>query len=247
MIARPILYSASMVCALLAGKKSQTRRMLKPQPELTESGWLQWRDGECAIDCFAASIVDDCPYGLPDDLLWVRESLCRNCEPDGRDDEGRGLWAARYAADHTQVSEQLALGLWCPLMALHGFRRQPRGFSVPSIHMPMPYSRITQRITSVRVERLQDISEADAIAEGICYLGKNVNGIDMWAQFGAIAQTTAGLCADVDFIGRTAQEAYRKLWESINGKASWAANPWVWAISADTLKQNVDQVMRQAA
>lgn len=247
MTARPILFSAPMVQALLAGRKTQTRRVLKDVP-VERNGYLctariTFRDAEH----FARIMPEVCPYGRSGDMLWVRESLCRNREPDERDDEGRGLWAARYAADRAQVSEHLALGMWCPLMALHGFRRQPRGFSVPSIHMPMAYSRLTLRITEVRVERLQSISEADAIAEGVCHLGKSVNGFEMWAQHGAIAMTTAGVCADIQFVGRTAQDAYRLLWESINGKGSWDANPFVWVIAFDTVKQNVDAVTRAAA
>lgn len=70
---RPILFTGEMVRAILQNRKSQTRRLLKPQPEVTQDGWLHWRDGECAIDCFAASVVEDCPYGKPGDLLWVRD------------------------------------------------------------------------------------------------------------------------------------------------------------------------------
>jgi len=91
----------------------------------------------------------------------------------------------------------------------------------PSIHMKRVHSRITLRITDVRVERLQSISQEDAIAEGIA------------AQTGPFVHHVV---AD-----------YRRLWGEINGKASWDANPWVWVISFDVLKQNVDQVVRAAA
>jgi len=135
---RPILFSAPMVLALLEGRKTMTRRIAR----------IRDIDG------------NDCAYGKPGDLLWVRESLRRNKEPDERDDENRGIYYIRYAADNVPN------GYWSPLMILGGFNTVPRGFSVPSIHMPRAWSRLTLHITDVRVQRLQEIGQGDACAEG---------------------------------------------------------------------------------
>ena len=154
---RPILFSAPMVRALLAGTKTQTRRVCKldvrsgmPEPEL-------------------ASLLRCCPYGVPGDRLWVRET-------------------------------------WAPLTVGYAYRADPVWNAPPadrwhpSIHMPRAASRITLEVTGVRVERLQDISEADVIAEG---------------------------CPRQMLYGTG---WYRDLWLKINGTGSWGANPWVWVI-----------------
>ena len=138
---RPILFSAPMVRALLAGTKTQTRRIVKPQPTLT--GPLPW--------------TAHCPYGIHGDRLWVRETWAAGACADGLSpselyaptwlkDNG-GLW---YRADETQ----------------HPGLVSPRGRWRPSIHMPKWASRISLEIVSIRVEHLQDISEEDARAEG---------------------------------------------------------------------------------
>jgi hypothetical protein len=95
--------------------------------------------------------------------------------------------------------------------------------------MPRQYSRITLRITDVRVERLQDISEADAEAEG------TANGIHDWDCINGFFPDPAGYC--VNGCGsRSSVESYQRLWESINGAHSWAANPWVFVISFERVE-----------
>lgn len=130
-----------------------------------------------------------CPYGQIGDRLWVREAFCY---PNG---QNKIAW---YRADSPWAND--ALVKW-----------------KPSIHMPRQASRITLEIVNVRVERLQDISEADAIAEG-CHQDSRMNG----------AWTADGDTFTSKDDGPV--RAYRMLWESINGKGSWAANPWVWVI-----------------
>ena len=144
-----------------------------------------------------------CPYGQPGDRLWVRGSFCPIYPQDPNYNGGQPL-EYDYAATY-----------------VHGFRL---GDSLgmkktwkPSIHMPRAASRITLEITGVRVERLQDISEADAMAEGIAY-DPGEGGVFH-------VPGTAGCCDD------SAIGSYRKLWESINGPGSWDANPWVWVVS----------------
>lgn len=180
---RPILFSGPMVRALLAGTKTQTRRVVKMkhyhQIEERDDGspWPWMYDGEREENSWM-----HCPYGQPGDRLWVREAFCKIIGQSG------GWIETDYRATYT-----------------HGFRLGDslgiRKKWTPSIHMPRDASRITLELTGVRVERLQDISEADAQAEGAY---------------------TDPACP--------AYDAYRDVWEQINGPGSWAANPWVWAI-----------------
>jgi len=143
---RPILFSTPMVQALLAGRKTQTRRICKGQRELSREQDFQ---------------IDTCPYGQPGDRLWVRESWYQRgrwkkiIPPEGVF-EGDTEWDGDFAADyptHGEIKE--------------GWRKRP------SIHMPRWASRITLEITAVRVERLQSISTDDAIAEGIDHKSMN--------------------------------------------------------------------------
>lgn len=159
---RPIIFSGPMVRALLAGTKTQTRRICKlevragmPEPE--------W-----------ASLLKCCPYGQPGLKLWVRETF-RECNGTEKRIDYRAT---------TDVPN-------------------PNANWRPSIFMPRAASRITLEIMSVRVERLRDISEADAMAEGV--------GIQCESPMAVME--------------------YSLLWESINGAGSWDANPWVWVVS----------------
>ena len=190
MAERPILFSAPMVRAILAGTKTQTRRVVKPQPaERGDNGGafmeiipslLPSRGGlfdvRYALDNPRAI---RCPYGQPGDRLWVRETF-GHFERNENFKPGAEVF---YRAD----GNCLELEPWRP-----------------SIHMPRWASRITLEITGVRVERLQDISEADAYAEGIQHC-------DLWGD-------------------GTPRGFYRVLWEQINGAGSWDASPWVWVV-----------------
>ena len=184
---RPILFSGAMVRALLADAKTQTRRVVKmeshQQIEQRDDGrdWPWMYDGERDADYWMA-----CPYGQPGDRLWVRETHAPQADCWGSWErwtrgEGGPAPIIRYAADAEKAP----------------FIERWR----PSIHMPRWASRITLEITGVRVERLQDISEADAIAEGVY---------------------TDPACP--------AYDAYAQLWDEINGLGSWEANPWVWVV-----------------
>lgn len=221
---RPILFSAPMVRALLDGRKTQTRRIVKPQPptEVRDAGVIcsattssnglwSWLD-DTSLEW--ASIVGGyfrCPYGVPGDQLWVRET-CRAEElPSGLD-------GVRYIADdafRAIENSQKAADQWCELNAYS----DRTGATVPPIHMPRWASRILLEVTDVRVQRLQDISEADATAEGTpCYVCGGV--LDGRRE------------ADCHCFHRKATASdYRCLWEQINSADSWDANPWVWAIS----------------
>ena len=192
---RPILFSAPMVRAILAGTKTQTRRVVKPG-KCPDFG-CHMAPGEIAGGEYPERL---CPYGQTGDRLWVRETFMDllGTGVEHRPDPRGLLQRHAYAADHQPGS--------------YGDEaRKSYGLKwKPSIHMPRAASRITLEITGVRVERLQAISEADAVAEGI--------------------DPEAALAFRRASVGRPAGFAYRDLWVSINGPGSWHANPWVWVI-----------------
>ncbi len=220
---RPILFSAPMVRAILAGTKTQTRRAIKPLPLRVNHGTNEMEvDTEAMTD---GRIMKLNRFGQPGDRLWVRETFyCDHCfYPEGTPPSC--YWdGPNPRAAHTP--EQLAKERSDMLEAMY-YRADgepefeaPEGPTPwrPSIHMPRWASRITLEVTGVRVERLQDISEADAIAEGV-----NVHPDHH-------GKPRANICSPV--------QAYRDLWESINGQGSWAVNPWVWVISFHRLEAN---------
>ncbi len=203
---RPILFSGPMVRALLDGSKTQTRRAMKPQPtEFVGGPGVTLRDGSPAplvplddsVEPYGREIV--CPYGQPGDRLWVREAHAI---------DGKKVF---FRAGHKESEGA-------------GPRVDIRWR--PSIHMPRWACRITLEIISVRVERLQDISEADALAEGIveCPIPADDEGPRRIGYMVGPDDGKSGLSV-------TPIQAYRNLWESINGPGSWDANPWVWALT----------------
>jgi hypothetical protein len=175
---RPILFSSAMVRAILAGKKTQTRRILKRQPH----GAGEWvlRGISWMFPNVCPYIAIKCPYGQPGDRLWVRETWY-DCI-DNND-------IPRYAADGP-----------APITENRHYKKRP------SIFMPHLMSRITLEIINIKIERLQDISERDALAEGVY----------------------SAVVTDENHVAPS--ECFKKLWESINGAGSWKANPWVWVI-----------------
>ena len=225
---RPILFSGPMVRALLDGRKTQTRRIMKPQPRandrlrkrLDSRDFTAFRRHEPPIENWR------CPYGGPGDRLWVKETHLGGSP---------GVANIIYRADGE----------------VPGVRWRP------SIHMPRRASRVTLAITDVRVERLQDISEADAIAEGLyrsipderdrdwfaAYTEEQTGSPPTpgeWKTFNAGVWMVPGVPQGWgltpserrrDTWGPTPQFCYRLLWEHINGPGSWGANPWVWAVT----------------
>jgi hypothetical protein len=212
---RPILFSGPMVRALLDGRKTQTRRVLKQatgpslsvgienEPGVAELSWLSG-DGP-GHDVHETIKKVPCPYGLPGDRLWVRETHSIGPGPAVVLEPGESAGVLRWP--HVTYTADGAVE-----------RRDTRwqgafGKSRPSIHMPRWASRIELEVTGVRVERLQDISLRDVRAEG-CEVR------EFWL-FGADAAGRQRVGASV----------YRDLWESINGAGTWAANPYVWCVS----------------
>lgn len=225
---RPILFSAPMVRALLAGAKTQTRRVMsdrvmKYMRAAASMGEVTWfmDEGQLGENDFSY-IVDCCPYGRPGDRLWVRETWAAHRDEDNLPPRECSRDVRFYAVEHGKQ---------------HGLN--PRiGKWRPSIHMPRWHSRILLEITDIRVERLQDISEADAEAEGCERLDSERDERDMkiCPQCGGTGLHNAlgsngGVIFDVDCTTcDTYVKRYRYLWEAINGAGSWDANPWTWVI-----------------
>lgn len=236
MVNRPILFSAPMVRALLDGRKTQTRRLLR-NPE-----YYGCPTGDCPhetqAECNAAmGALDASETGYDvDDRLWVREAYFQrgHWEPvlGASTKSGRQKWAfvptglvqfdtpseyrkGRHHKDPGTVAWHKRLGRF----------------------MPRAASRLTLTVTDVRVERLQAISEADAIAEGIEEVTRSVASRDpalrFWKRY-----RDGGWNSYVD----TAVGSYASLWTEINGPGAWEANPWVVAVSFSVRRGNIDEV-----
>lgn len=204
----PMLFNDAMVRALLDGRKTQTRRIMKPQPRILVGELFFWKENALTPE----ELLRLCPYGSVGELIYVREAWATDSQVDSvpprQLSEGEPIF---YPADGSVRKAG------CSMIA----PGKPR----PSIHMPRRFSRLTLRITDVRVQRLQEISEADAIAEGC-------PAVSLW---------------DLDAESTPPSHHFRALWDSINGDGAWAANPFVWAISFDVIRANVDDVLREQA
>lgn len=219
---RPILFSGDMVRAILDGRKTQTRRVVKPTPPdwidrfgvstFTPEGHLSGRGYWRGVpgDEGPAEKHFRCPYGKPGDRLWVRESFAvpvaswtdYGWEWDG--DDGR-----RLGGERPKSNQFIKYGL---AYKADSFDEELFSPWRPSIFMPRWASRITLEVTGVRVERLQDITSAGAIAEGILPYA-NSQTID---------------CDTPD-----PRDDFAGLWDRINAKRGhpWDTNPWVWSVS----------------
>ncbi len=202
-----------LVRALLNGSKTQTRRAVKTQPCILGEEFAGPRKSDGFSRAYLMhrafdreSMASVCPYGQTGDRLWVKETTLKV--------EDHGYLGPVYAeSDEGHAALDGGLGPEDDYADVEAHEIKKR----PSIFMPRSMSRITLEVTGVRVERLQDISEADAISEGCA---KNHNGY-YWGG----PHPESGLKQLATAVG-----AYRDLWESINGPGSWDANPWVWAI-----------------
>ncbi len=248
MKARPILFSGPMIQALLAGRKTQTRRIIKQQPQghhwaslpgyqLHVTTPMEFTNGKIGIRYFH-SIPQNrerdydgpyvyCPYGKPGNLLWVRETTA--VRSSGWNSETGHWYCVDYAAG----------GVGCGIRHGHAPSFFPsRSHNAngvlrwqPSIHMPRWASRLTLRITDVRVQRLQEIGAADAIAEGLDVV------LDGGSKYGI-----NGL---PDTWNDNPRLSYLALWDAINGAGAASANPYIWGISFEVIQKNVDQVLRE--
>ncbi|PLC81902.1 hypothetical protein B6I41_16500 [Klebsiella pneumoniae] len=227
---RGMIFNGEMVRAILDGRKTQTRRIMDPQPDddIERSifpnpeviGWKSSRRHK-----HGSTTAHFCHYGKPGDRIWVRETW--------------GVVSHAFSDDGLMID-------WVPDRPATAIHAMPfgngyySGYAIyaadgdftwgdddgyedgrscwkPSIHMPKAASRILLEITDVRVERLNAISEEDATAEGVPPAGS------LLPDYPGTFLTPKG-----DFA--TAKVAFQRLWESIYGEESWKANPWVWVI-----------------
>lgn len=220
----PILFSAPMVRALLEGRKTMTRRLAwKSEPVWCEGGVIRDASGGQEDYIEPHFLTQGKPSRwqrvTPGDRLWVRESLdLRGDRPD------LPIWRASYRAD----GAPLDLSVPANLAFAEGKSGQRRGRFINSIHMPRSFSRITLIVETVKIERLQDISEDDAKAEGCKAFGPLPGG-DHSVPTGGAA------------------DAFGMLWSSLHGSESWNANPEVVAISFRVIKSNIDSAEARAA
>lgn len=213
---RPILFSAPMVRALLAGRKTQTRRVLKPQPQghVWKYGWSRDDGATWSADGEVASGRIPIWAG---DRLWVRERIAyRHDVPEDKARDQR-WYKPVYEADGV-----------------------PSGFGIsdlnPAMFMPRWASRLTLTVTDVKIERLQDISEADAKAEGIQDGGCRKCGESSHPE------PCGCVYPEPDFA-----DSYFALWNEINGKDAALLNPWVAAYTFRVEHGNIDAIGRAAA
>lgn len=225
---RSLIFSGPMVRALLDGRKTQTRRIVKPQPP----AWATWVNARQHLNhesqwvpshLFAWSEEQTpgeplkklrrwpnkngdeysipCPYGAPGDRLWVKEK-----------------WAYFGGDEYLYQQERSAVGYAASLTHLES---PPGGKWRSTLFMPRWASRITLEVTRVRVERLQDISEEDARAEGVQPF------FEEFSCFSRDQRLTSGeLAADAEH-----RASFAVLWDEINAdRATWKSNPWVWAV-----------------
>lgn len=209
---KPILFSGEMVRALLDGRKTQTRRVVKPQPTNLSGPNFDglWSDTIDPVTRYFA-----CPHGQPGTILYVKEATWMFCErrPNGLTKKGRPKWhyvplrsaPVYYIADWPKKPNQ---------KIDHPETGNQWGWKYKSARfMPRWASRITLEIVSIKVERVQEISEADILAEGVT--------VDRVAKF----------CNYPWSDMPTLHHAWRVLWEHINGPDSWKANPWCWCLT----------------
>lgn len=232
---RGMIFNAEMVRAILSGQKTQTRRIMKSQPYQSKSRkgdyWFSCNKmqsmvhvsdfipGNSAIPDAHEFFSKCCPFGAIGDRIWVRETWMPDAPRDGTwpSVEFYGCKGAPLSMIPTRFKKPehcIHRASWCGERMI-GWK--------PSIHMPRWASRILLEITNVRVERLNDISEQDAIAEGI--------DTDWLAE----SQDNYDCIADHNMTGRlTAKGHFSYLWQSIYGddkSKCWEKNPWVWCIS----------------
>ena len=229
---RPILFSGAMVRAILAGTKTQTRRVARTRRIHATGGtldetYMPMGRGRCIVlgkdGTWPVDALSLCPYGRPGDRLWVRETwYCDHMDCINKIPKDRSAHAddspLLYRADG-ECCEQIPE---CDHSGGHGAQWRP------SIHMPRWASRITLEITGVRVERLQAISEADAKAEGAQGDGEWLKNLSHRKGADAVRSVPTRL--------QSARGDFADVWARLHGAESWGKNPWVWVMTFKRLE-----------
>ena len=211
---RPILFSGEMVRAILDGRKTQTRRIvnkkiLKINPgtglQVCNHTWPGKRVGNSCSECYQ-ELLKKCPYGQIGDVLWLREA-----------------WKTMSDFDDLKPSDLVPELHKSAIDYVASGNNRWNGKTRPSIYMPRWASRISLKIRDIRVEQLQDISEEDAIAEGLrCKFDKETTVYPKPGKLGMHPLLSA-------------KDSFKSLWQSING--NWDDNPWVWVVEFERLKE----------
>lgn len=208
---KPIIFSSEMVRAILDGRKTQTRRVIRPQPRdmkdqqvwpNDDGNWSYWIDGSVWRNF-------KCPYGQPGDKLWVREgwktSSMSHRTPTNAPEEV--VYCVSYRTGYGRFPHCKTIRMDKPVN--NAWQKNRDGWR-PSIHMPRWASRITLEVVSVKVERVQEISHEDALAEGI-------DKDSPYNDYGT---------------GSIYRDTFAALWDKINAKRGfgWDVNPWCWRV-----------------
>lgn len=270
---KPILFSAPMIRALLDGRKTQTRRVIK-QPDFAGygAGPITAHVGKTQVsfkaDLGNGTIVDHVPLGAAvGDRLWVRESArisapytddCSITYCDGR------WFEAGPCSGHIPDDALVSYFRWID----RAKKTKERSLAVPAIHLWRWASRLTLIVTDVRVQRLQEISEEDARAEGVYFVEPTEEDQEWYRGYcerhggDPVADPMTGVWMapgtrqgwgmtkaerEREQWGPTAQFAFRCVWEAINGHGAWEANPWVAAYTFTIHQANIDQLQLEAA
>lgn len=208
----PMIFNQQMVQALTEGRKTVTRRPMKIQPKKNGGFWEFPWGAATTLDYFpimpghATANAAPCKIG---DLIWVRETFCvgRFDELDAEHPDDRSLIIEQCFGDNNYIAKQFAVS--------EGVTELDEVKWKPSIHMPRKASRLTLRVTYVRCERVQNITEAQARFEGVFPASPSSLAMPYYVSF-------------------------MDLWEDLY--KNWCKNPWVWVIEFDVIKQNVDSV-----
>ena len=223
---RPIIFSAPMVRALLDGRKTQTRRALRVPAPFDPSDEISAQ--------IATGFIE--PQFRRSDRLWVREAHYMT-------DDGESSFAV-FAEDEARVAEHLRD--MQTIIACHPHIDWSKHLRLrPSIHMPRWASRITLTVTDVRVQRLQDISEADAVAEGATSRQGAWPSPDWsmdWSEIGKRSRATGKPLTQACIALGAPRWAFASYWNDLHGPDAWAANPWVVALTFTVQRGNIDQV-----
>jgi hypothetical protein len=242
---RPILFNTEMVQAILAGRKTQTRRIIKPQPYIDTQdkfvenceiwGWCLKTKVQTDPDRFEVLERYTCPYGKVGDVLWVRETWTPldTQEVDSAQLDEDGIPLEEF---QVEIGYKDGMSKWCVFSEdfydqmnedIEDMEQEGTKWK-PSIHMPKDAARIWLRIKDVRVERLQDLSEDDALAEGI----------DNWT-WKDMAEPQ-NFMSYIDPLGPplcSAFDSFMSLWDKINGEESTDSDPFVWVIEFERIEK----------